>query len=400
MPLKRDWKANRHEPVAHRDGFFVRCRHRPRLHGRTTEVIVHASIPFTLTSESVTEGHPDKVCDRISDAILDAHLAEDPNSRIACETLAKGDHVILAGEIRSEAAPDLDAVVRRALSDIGYAPDVRIEHHLTQQSPEIGTAVDGSDELGAGDQGLMFGYATAETPELMPLPILLAHRLAQQLADDRHQGRVPWLRPDGKTQVSVRYEGGRPAAVESILVSTQHAADTEQPTIEAYVRHDLLPRTLGSWHHDGIGLLVNPSGSFVEGGPAADCGLTGRKIIVDTYGGAARHGGGAFSGKDPSKVDRSAAYFARFVAREIVRAGAATRAELQVAYAIGDPRPFSLSVETFGTGDPAAALEVAQGFDFRPGAILERLDLCRPIYEPTAAYGHFGRSGFPWEDGA
>jgi S-adenosylmethionine synthetase len=359
---------------------------------------MRGSHSILLTSESVTEGHPDKVCDRISDAILDAHLAEDPHSRVACETLAKGDRVVLAGEIRSTAAPDLDAVVRRTLSEIGASPDVRIDHHLTLQSAEIHAAVDGDDELGAGDQGLMFGYATSETTELMPLPIHLAHRLAQQLAEDRHQGRVPWLRPDGKTQVCIRYEDGRPAGVESVLVSTQHAADIDHLSIEAYVRDDLLPRTLGRWHHGGIQLLVNPSGSFVEGGPAADCGLTGRKIIVDTYGGAARHGGGAFSGKDPSKVDRSAAYFARFVARAIVRAGAAERVELQVAYAIGDPRPFSLAVETFGTGDPAAALEIARSFDFRPGAILERLDLCRPIYEPTAAYGHFGRPGFPWEE--
>jgi S-adenosylmethionine synthetase len=244
----------------------------------------------------------------------------------------------------------------------------------------------------------MFGYASDETPELMPLPILLAHRLAQGLAEDRHQGREPWLRPDGKTQVAVRYEDGRPVRVPKVLVSTQHAADVTRDDIAAYVQERLLPRILGAWLPGVEQVLVNPSGSFTEGGPVADCGLTGRKIIVDTYGGAARHGGGAFSGKDPSKVDRSGAYFARLVAREIVRRGVARRAEVQVAYAIGEARPFSLAVETFGTGDPDAAQAVAREFDFAPAAIIERLDLCRPIYEATAAYGHFGRPGFPWEE--
>jgi len=353
----------------------------------------------TLTSESVTEGHPDKVCDQIADAVLDAHLAEDPDSRVACEVMAKDDRVILAGEIRSKISPDLPAVVRRTLESIGYSSDVKIQLHLSHQSPEIGHAVDGRADLGAGDQGLMFGYATNETPELMPLPILLAHRLARQLAADRHEARVPWLLPDGKTQVTVRYEDGKPARVEKVLLSTQHAADIDQSAIESYVRGDLVPRAFGPWYHTDLAIQTNPSGSFTHGGPAADCGVTGRKIIVDTYGGAARHGGGAFSGKDPSKVDRSAAYFARFVAREIVRSGVAERVEIQVAYAIGDARPFSLHVETFGTGDPGAAMEIADGFDFRPGAILERLDLCRPIYEPTASYGHFGRAEFPWEAG-
>jgi len=362
---------------------------------------MHASRTHLLTSESVTEGHPDKVCDRISDAVLDAHLADDPRSRVACEVLAKDRTVIVAGEVTSRATPDVAAVVRRTLAAIGYDPDVEIQLLLGRQAREIGAAVDGGADggadLGAGDQGLMFGYATDETPELMPLPILLAHRLAAALASDRHAGRVPWLRPDGKTQVTVRYEGGRPAAVTRVLVSTQHAPDIRRAGIEAYVREDLAPRALGDWLTGEVAYLVNPSGSFVEGGPSADCGLTGRKIIVDTYGGAARHGGGAFSGKDPSKVDRSAAYFARFVAREIVRAGAAARAEVQVAYAIGQAEPFSLAVDTFGTGDPAAALAIARGFDFRPAAILARLDLCRPIYEATACYGHFGRAGFPWE---
>ncbi len=355
---------------------------------------------FTLTSESVTEGHPDKVCDRISDAIVDAHLAADPHARVACEVLAKDRRVVLAGEIRAAAAPDPVTVARRVLADIGHDPDVQVENLLGRQAAEIGHAVDGGAELGAGDQGLMFGYATSETPELMPLPILLAHRLARALADDRHGGRVPWLRPDGKTQVAVRYEDGRPARIEKVLVSTQHAPEVTREEITAYAGGDLLPRVLGPWHHDALDLLVNPSGSFTVGGPDADCGLTGRKIIVDTYGGAARHGGGAFSGKDPSKVDRSGAYFARLVAREIVRAGAAARAEVQVAYAIGDARPFSLDVETFGTGDPAAARAIARRFDFRPAAILERLDLARPIYEPTATGGHFGRPELPWEGAA
>ncbi len=367
---------------------------------------------FILTSESVTEGHPDKVCDRISDAILDAHLAHDPHSRVACEALAKDRRVILAGEIRARATVDRAAVARRALADIGYSPDVEVVDLVGEQAAEIGDAVDRrqdvgrgdrpgrGDRLGAGDQGLMFGYASEETPELMPLPILLAHRLAQGLATDRHHGREPWLRPDGKTQVAVRYEDGRPVRVQKVLVSTQHAPDVTRDDIAAYVHERLLPRILGDWLEGVREVLVNPSGRFTVGGPVADCGLTGRKIIVDTYGGAARHGGGAFSGKDPSKVDRSGAYFARLVAREIVRRGVARRAEVQVAYAIGEAQPFSLEVETFGTGDPQAALAVAQQFDFRPGAIIERLDLCRPIYEATAAYGHFGRPGFPWEAAA
>jgi S-adenosylmethionine synthetase len=364
-------------------------------------LVMRGSHTHLLTSESVTEGHPDKLCDRISDAVLDAHLEHDPASRVACEVLARGDRVVVAGEVRSRARPDLDTVVRQAIAGVGYSPDVRLDLDFAEQAAEIGHAVDGGADLGAGDQGLMFGYATAETPELMPLPILLAHRLARGLADDRHGGRVPWLRPDGKTQVTVRYDDdGTPVAVEKVLVSTQHAEDVDQPTIAAYVHDVLVPRALGPWHRPHLAVQVNPSGSFAVGGPAADCGLTGRKIIVDTYGGAARHGGGAFSGKDPSKVDRSAAYFARFVAREIVRRGAARCAEVQVAYAIGDARPFSLAVETFGTGPRADAEAIAREFDFRPGAIIERLALARPIYTPTAAYGHFGREEFTWEQQA
>ncbi len=304
----------------------------------------------SFTSESVTEGHPDKVCDRIADAILDAHLAGDPDSRVACEVMAKGDRVILAGEIRSTARPDHEAIVRRTLESIGDSPDVRIDVLLSVQSAEIGHAVDGGPDLGAGDQGLMFGYATAETPELMPMPILLAHRLARGLAADRHEARIPWLRPDGKTQVTVRYEDGAPVRVEKILLSTQHAPDVEQPEIARYVRDDLVPRSLGPWHDPAAEILTNPSGSFTHGGPAADCGVTGRKIIVDTYGGAARHGGGAFSGKDPSKVDRSAAYFARFVPREIVRA-VSTSAPAPSSSAWISAGPSTRRPPTTGTSD-------------------------------------------------
>jgi S-adenosylmethionine synthetase len=253
------------------------------------------------------------------------------------------------------------------------------------------------DTGGAGDQGIMFGYASDETPELMPLPILLAHALARRLAADRKRGTVPWLRPDAKTQVSVEYEGSTPVAVHTVLVSTQHAHDVSQDVIRAYVGDRLVPSVLGPWYHPAIELLVNPTGSFAEGGPSADCGVTGRKIIVDSYGGMGRHGGGAFSGKDPSKVDRSGAYVCRWIARQVVRTGLARRAEVQVAYAIGRAAPVSVRVETFGTGDAAAAEHFVRGFDFRPAAIIERLDLRRPIYRETTNYGHFGRAGLPWE---
>jgi S-adenosylmethionine synthetase len=362
---------------------------------------------WIFTSESVTEGHPDKVCDFISDSILDAYLTADKQSRVACETLCKGDIVVLAGEITSRARVEHDSVVREAIRKIGYvhaaesfsALTVKITQLLTQQAPEIASAVmsPGVSSQGAGDQGIMFGYATDETPELMPLPILLAHRLARMLAEDRKTGRIPWLRPDGKTQVSVMYEGNRPQRIATVLVSTQHAADTNLLDIQEYVATNLAPRALGKWYTREQEFIVNPSGSFVNGGPSADCGLTGRKIIVDTYGGAARHGGGAFSGKDPSKVDRSAAYFCRFVARQIVANGIAARAELQVAYAIGRAAPVSVKVDTFGTGDVQAAEEFVSSFDFRPAAIIERLDLLRPIFRMTTNYGHFGKPDLPWE---
>jgi S-adenosylmethionine synthetase len=357
-----------------------------------------------LTSESVSEGHPDKVCDYIADSILDAHLDQDPRARVACEVLCKSDAVIVAGEITSRAEVDIAKVVRQAVKDIGYtdpsepfnADALRIEQFVTRQAPEIARGVAGAEQ-GAGDQGMMFGYATNETPELMPLPILLAHRIARGLADDRHTAVCPWLRPDAKTQVSVRYDGRTPVELTNVLISTQHTPGMPAAEIERYIRESLLPRALGDWYRPELRLRVNPTGSFEKGGPTVDCGVTGRKIIVDTYGGAARHGGGAFSGKDPSKVDRSGAYFCRYVARQLVTHGIAQRAEVLVAYAIGVAEPVSVSVDTFGTGDDDAANEFVSQFDFRPGAIIERLDLLRPIYGRTTNYGHFGRPGLPWE---
>src|SRR5262245_27310008 len=367
-----------------------------------------------LTSESVTEGHPDKVSDFIADSVLDAYLELDPRSRVACEVLCKSGVAILAGEISSVAALDHLTIAREAIRACGYddpntpfnAAGVQVIQHISGQSWEIGRSVDpGTNkvgEQGAGDQGIVYGYATSETPERMPLTALLAHRLAQGLADDRRAGTVPWLRPDGKTQVSALYEDGRPVRVTDVLVSTQHAEGTSRDTVAEYVTRELAPRALGTWLDAGTRFIVNPSGSFVKGGPAADCGLTGRKIIVDTYGGAARHGGGAFSGKDPSKVDRSAAYAARWVAKNLVAAGAADKVEVQVAYAIGVAHPVSLLVETFGTEnvDPAKIVHaVGEIFDLRPAAILRDLDLRRPIYKKTAAYGHFGRNDkeMTWE---
>ena len=362
-----------------------------------------------FTSESVSEGHPDKVCDTIADSILDACLEQDKSSHVACEVLAKSGHVILAGEISTNAEFDYDQIVRAAVREIGYidntepfsADNIEITNLLSKQSNEINTAVtDKNDHLdqGAGDQGIMFGYACSETPELMPLPILLAHKLAFEMAVDRKEGLNRGLRPDSKTQVSVRYDGITPVQVETVLVSTQHTKDYTQEQIRQYVMDVLAPRALVKWYHDGIEFITNPSGSFAFGGPSADCGVTGRKIIVDTYGGAARHGGGAFSGKDPSKVDRSSAYFCRYVAREIIKAGIAKRAELQVAYAIGQAQPVSVLVETFGTGCSEEAEQfVVKNFDFRPAAIIERLNLLRPIYKSTTNYGHFGKSYLPWE---
>jgi S-adenosylmethionine synthetase len=366
---------------------------------------------YTFSSESVSEGHPDKVADYVADSILDAHLTEDRHARVACEVLVKESTLVLAGEITSRGKVDAEAVARRAVTEIGYtdpaepfcADRLRIISLLSEQAPEIAAGVQrigaAAIDQGAGDQGIMFGYATDETPELMPLPILLAHRLSHLLAEHRHAGHVDWLRPDSKTQVSVVYNDHGPVGVTDVLISTQHASTVDQGTIRDYVRDHIVPGALREWYNDQINLIVNPSGSFVQGGPSADAGVTGRKIIVDTYGGMGRHGGGAFSGKDPSKVDRSGAYFTRYVARQLVKAGLARRAEIQVAYAIGVAQPVSVKVDTFGTGDAFAAAEFVRGFDFRPAAIIERLQLLRPIYRSTTNYGHFGKPNLPWEHG-
>lgn len=376
----------------------------------TTSRAVDRNSQYTFTSESVTEGHPDKVCDYIADSILDAYLKQDPRSRVACEVLCKEGIVVIAGEMTSGGNVDREAVARQAIREIGYtdsaepfnAEGVEVKQFVTQQSAEIAQGVDleknMEKEQGAGDQGIMFGYATDETPELMPLPILLAHRLSRGLAEDRKNGTAAWLRPDGKTQVSVLYEDNVPVGVTDVIVSPQHSKDVSRDTIISYVRESLAPRALGSWHTNKFRFHVNPTGSFVLGGPSADAGVTGRKIIVDTYGGAGRHGGGAFSGKDPSKVDRSGAYFCRYIARQLIRQKMAKRAEIQISYAIGMARPLSVKVDTFGTGDPAAAVEYVKGLDFRPAAIIERFQLLRPIYRQTTNYGHFGKAGLPWEE--
>jgi len=364
---------------------------------------------YIFTSESVTEGHPDKVCDYIADSILDAYLALDPKSRVACEVLCKEGAVIIAGEFTSSGVVDHAAIARRAIREIGYvdasepfnADGVQIHQFVSKQSSEIaqGVNVDTNleNEQGAGDQGIMFGYATDETPELMPLPILLAHRLSRGLAEDRRNGTVPWLRPDGKTQVSVLYKNNKPVSVTDAIVSPQHSKSVSREEIIAYVNDSLAPRVLGEWYTKEIRFHVNPTGSFVLGGPSADAGVTGRKIIVDTYGGAGRHGGGAFSGKDPSKVDRSGAYLCRFIARQLIKAKLARRAEIQISYAIGMAKPLSVKVDTFGTGDENAAAEFVKTVDFRPASIIGRFDLLRPIYRKTTNYGHFGKPGLPWE---
>ena len=365
---------------------------------------------YTFTSESVSEGHPDKVCDYIADSILDACLAQDPHSHVACEVLCKDDKVVLAGEITTGAKVDYEAVARQAIREIGYtdpgesfnADGVKVTVLISQQSSEINAGVvkatDDQKEQGAGDQGIMFGYATSESDELMPLTLVLAHGLTRGLAEDRRSGKYPWLRPDAKSQVSVLYDANAPQRVTSVLVSTQHSKDVTQDQIRAYVVNDLAPRVLGKWFSPDIEFIVNPSGSFSHGGPSADCGVTGRKIIVDSYGGAGRHGGGAFSGKDPSKVDRSGAYYCRYVARRLVQAGLAQRAEVQVSYAIGRARPMSVKVDTFGTGDPVTAAQfVAENFDFRPANIVAELGLLQPLYKQTTNYGHFGKSDLPWE---
>ncbi|MFJ2663344.1 methionine adenosyltransferase [Nocardia fluminea] len=381
-----------------------------------------------FTSESVTEGHPDKICDAISDSILDALLAEDPSSRVAVETMVTTGQVHVAGEVTTSAYADIPRIVREKVLEIGYDSSAKgfdgnscgVNIAIGAQSPDIAQGVDtshearvgGSDDAierqGAGDQGLMFGYATTDTPELMPLPIALAHRLSRKLTEVRKSGVLPYLRPDGKTQVTIEYDGDRPVRLDTVVISTQHAADIDLDNLLAPdIREKVVDAVIGdlnlpSLDTSDIRLLVNPTGKFVLGGPMGDAGLTGRKIIVDTYGGMARHGGGAFSGKDPSKVDRSAAYAMRWVAKNVVAAGLAERVEVQVAYAIGKSAPVGLFVETFGTEkvDPTRiSTAISEVFDLRPGAIIRDLDLLRPIYAPTAAYGHFGRTDvdLPWE---
>jgi S-adenosylmethionine synthetase len=366
-------------------------------------------LPYTVSSESVSEGHPDKVCDYIADSVLDAYIAQDPESHVACEVMCKNNFVILGGEISSNGRVHYEDLVRDAIRDIGYVDAsepfcadtvhllIGISKHAAEIDQGVTAAKNKEGEQGAGDQGMMYGYATDETPELMPMPVHLAHLLTRGLAEDRKAGKVDWLRPDAKSQVSVVYEDGKPIRVSHVLVSTQHTAAVKQPQIRDYVAGTLAPRVLGKWFDKDVQVLVNPTGSFIQGGPSADCGVTGRKIIVDTYGGVGRHGGGAFSGKDPSKVDRTGAYFCRFVARQIVKQGVAKKAEIQVAYAIGMAQPISVKVDTFGTGDERAAVELVKTFDFRPRAIIDRLGLLKPIYRKTTNYGHFGKAGLPWE---
>jgi S-adenosylmethionine synthetase len=363
---------------------------------------------FYFTSESVTEGHPDKLADQISDAVLDALLAEDPSSRVACEAFLTTGVAIVAGEITTKAYVEIQDLVRRTLEEAGYTrakfgfdcASSGVLTSINKQSPDIAMGVDTG---GAGDQGMMFGFACNETPELMPMPIMQAHKLARQLAAVRKNGQIPYLRPDGKTQVTVRYEGGHPVAIDKVLISSQHEPSIPQKTIfEDVVEQVIKPILPKEMVHEGTEFFVNPTGSFVIGGPQGDTGLTGRKIIVDTYGGYARHGGGAFSGKDPTKVDRSAAYMMRYVAKNIVAAGLADKCELQVAYAIGMREPLSVLVDTFGTGKvPDTRLEelVRKYFDLTPAGIINHLDLRRPIYKKTAAYGHFGRTDLDvsWE---
>jgi S-adenosylmethionine synthetase len=369
---------------------------------------------FLFTSESVSEGHPDKVCDQISDAVLDAILAQHKTARVACETLVKNNLIVLAGEITTSARIDFDAVARKVVREIGYSDEMgfgpdscTVLTAIGQQSPHIAQGVDegrGLDlEQGAGDQGLMFGYATNETDVLMPMPITLSHRLVKRQAEVRKKGRLQWLRPDAKSQVTVRYVNGKPAGIDAVVLSTQHAPGVKHKTLkEAVIEEIVKPVLPKKWLDKKTKYFINPTGAFEIGGPVGDAGVTGRKIIVDTYGGMARHGGGAFSGKDPSKVDRSAAYAGRYVAKNIVAAGLAARCEIQIAYAIGIARPVSVHVDTFGTGvlpDARIAAIVQDVFDLRPKGIVKMLDLLKPVYQQTAAYGHFGRTekGFTWE---
>lgn len=365
---------------------------------------------FIFSSESVGEGHPDKVCDTISDAVLDACLKADKTSRVACETYAKSNMVVVGGEITTRAKLDFNQITREAIREIGYVNDddvfhadrVIIMNAVTSQSPDIAQGVDArkakgkeTAEQGAGDQGLMFGYATDETPELMPAPIMYAHQLGRALTKIRKAGKVKWLRPDAKSQVSVRYENGRPVAITNVVISTQHSADAEHSTIKEFCIEEIIKKTLPKGLLDrDTKFLINPTGRFVTGGPQGDTGLTGRKIIVDSYGGMGRHGGGAFSGKDPSKVDRSAAYMGRYVAKNIVASGLASTAEIQFAYAIGFPDPVSVCINTFGTGqvaDEEIERAVCEVFSFKPAEIIKQLDLLRPIYSKTTNYGHFGK---------
>ncbi len=377
-----------------------------------------------FTSESVTEGHPDKMCDQISDAVLDACLEQDPYSRVACETATKTGYVMILGEITTKAFVNFDELVRKVVLEIGYDRAKKgFDGHtcgvlsaIASQSPDIAMGVDKAleaksgemteaeiDAIGAGDQGMMFGFACNETPQLMPMPIYLAHKLTRRLAEVRKSGELPWLRPDGKSQVTVEYQYGKPKRIDTVLISTQHAPDISQSDIrDAVIEYIINPILPDDMLDEDLKIYVNPTGRFVIGGPMGDAGVTGRKIIVDTYGGMGRHGGGAFSGKDPTKVDRSAAYAARWAAKNIVAAEIADRVEIQVAYAIGVAHPLSVNVETFGTGkipDEKIAELVLEHFDLRPGAIIRDLDLRRPIYQKTAAYGHFGRDDieFPWE---
>jgi S-adenosylmethionine synthetase len=378
-----------------------------------------------FTSESVTEGHPDKLCDQISDAVLDACLEQDPRSRVACETATKTGFVALLGEITTKAFVNFDDLVRKVVLEIGYDnSDKGFDGHtcavltaIASQSPDIAMGVDHAlesrdghevtdaevESIGAGDQGMMFGYACNETPTLMPLPIYLAHKLTRRQSEIRKDGTIPWLRPDGKSQVTIEYSKGTPVRVDTVLISTQHAPDVSQAEIsELVTEHIIMPTLPSELVDNSIKVYVNPTGRFVVGGPMGDAGVTGRKIIVDTYGGMGRHGGGAFSGKDPTKVDRSAAYAARYVAKNLVAAGIADRVEVQVAYAIGIAHPLSVNVETFGTAkisDEKISALINDFFDLRPGAIIRDLGLRKPIYQKTAAYGHFGRDDieFPWE---
>jgi S-adenosylmethionine synthetase len=374
---------------------------------------------YLFTSESVSEGHPDKLCDMISDSILDALLAQDPDSRVACEALAKTGMVILAGEITSKAAVNYPDVVRQTVTEVGYvSSEMGFDGHtcailtaIDRQSPDIAQGVTEGEglhkEQGAGDQGLMFGYACNETPELMPMPIFMANRLVQRLADLRKEGMLPFVRPDSKSQITVRYKDRKPVAVTAVVVSTQHTPDVPYETLREAVIEEVIKQVIPREFLTAETVYyVNPTGRFVIGGPQGDCGLTGRKIIVDTYGGYGRHGGGAFSGKDPSKVDRSAAYMARYMARNVVAAGLADRCEVQLAYAIGVAEPVSVDIDTFATGavpDDIIANALLESFKLKPAEIIKTLDLKRPIYKKTAAYGHFGRAPeggfFTWEKG-